>query len=49
VHVPAGLRHGLTRVEIEEVVNHLSLYAGIPRAVEAMRTVREAFAKLDAG
>jgi 4-carboxymuconolactone decarboxylase len=47
-HVPAGLRHGLTRVEIEEVVNHLSLYAGIPRAVEAMRAVREAFAKLDA-
>lgn len=47
VHVPAGLRHGLTRVEIEEVVNHLSLYAGIPRAVEAMRTVRAAWAKLD--
>jgi 4-carboxymuconolactone decarboxylase len=46
-HVPAGLRHGLTRVEIEEVVNHLSLYAGIPRAVEAMRAVREAFATLD--
>ena len=33
VHVPAGLRHGLTRVEIEEVVNHLALYAGAPRAV----------------
>jgi 4-carboxymuconolactone decarboxylase len=49
VHAPAGLRHGLTRVEIEEVVNHLSLYAGIPRAVEAMRAVREAFAKLDGG
>ena len=47
VHAPAGLRHGLTRVEVEEVVNHLSLYAGIPRAVEALRTVREAFAKLD--
>jgi 4-carboxymuconolactone decarboxylase len=47
-HAPAGLRHGLTRVEIEEIVNHLSLYAGIPRAVEAKRAVREAFAKLDA-
>jgi alkylhydroperoxidase/carboxymuconolactone decarboxylase family protein YurZ len=46
-HAPAGLRHGLTRVEVEEVINHLSLYAGIPRAVEAMRAVREAFAKLD--
>lgn len=48
VHVPAGLRHGLSRVEIEEVVNHLSLYAGIPRAVDAIRTVRAAWAKLDA-
>lgn len=47
VHVPAGLAHGLTREEIEEVVNHLALYAGIPRAVEAKRTVREAFARLD--
>jgi 4-carboxymuconolactone decarboxylase len=46
-HAPAGLRHGLTRVEVEEVVTHLSLYAGIPRAVEAMRAVREAFARLD--
>ena len=46
-HAPAGLRHGLTREEIEEVVTHLSLYAGIPRAVEAMRAVREAFTRLD--
>ncbi len=48
VHVPAGLRHGLTRVEIEEVIHHLSLYAGIPRAVEAIQVAREAFARLDA-
>ena len=48
VHVPAGLRHGLTRVEIEEIVNHLTLYAGIPRAVEAVGAVRAAFARLDA-
>jgi 4-carboxymuconolactone decarboxylase len=47
VHVPAGLRHGLTRIEIEEVVNHLSLYAGIPRAVEAMRATRAAFKRID--
>jgi alkylhydroperoxidase/carboxymuconolactone decarboxylase family protein YurZ len=48
VHVPAGLRHGLTREEIEEIVSHLSLYAGIPRAVEAIRVVRAAWARLDA-
>lgn len=48
VHVRAGLHHGLTRVEIEEIITHLSLYAGIPRAVEAMRVVRAEFAKIDA-
>ena len=47
-HVPAGLNHGLTRVEIEEIMTHLSLYAGLPRAVEAMRATRAAFAMLDA-
>ena len=47
VHVPAGLNHGLTRVEIEEIVNHLSLYAGAPRAVGATRAMRAAFARLD--
>ena len=47
VHAPAGLRNGLTRVEIEEIVGHLALYAGIPRAVDAIQAVRGAFAKLD--
>jgi len=49
VHAGAGLRHGLTRVEVEEIVNHMSLYAGIPRAVEAMREVRKVIAKVDEG
>jgi len=47
-HAPAGVRHGLTRVEVEEIINHAALYAGIPRAVEAMRAVREAWSKQDA-
>ena len=47
-HVPAGLNHGLTRVEIEEIMTHLSLYAGIPRADDAIRATRDAFAKIDA-
>lgn len=47
-HVPGGLEHGLTRVEIEEVMTHLSLYCGFPRAVEGMRAARAAFARIDA-
>jgi 4-carboxymuconolactone decarboxylase len=47
VHAQAGLRHGLTRTEIEEMVNHLALYAGIPRAIDAWRTIRSVWAELD--
>lgn len=47
-HVPAGLNHGLTREEVEEIMVHLTIYAGVPRAVEGMRATRAAFAKLDA-
>jgi alkylhydroperoxidase/carboxymuconolactone decarboxylase family protein YurZ len=47
VHVPAGIGHGLSRVEIESAITHLGLYAGLPRAVEAMRAAREAFGRLD--
>jgi alkylhydroperoxidase/carboxymuconolactone decarboxylase family protein YurZ len=43
VHVRAGLRHGLARAEIEEIIHHLALYAGVPRAVEATREARAAF------
>ena len=47
-HVPAGLNHGLTRAEIEEIAVHLCLYAGFSKAVDALRAVRAAFAKIDA-
>ena len=46
-HVPAGLNHGLTREEIEEIMTHLCLYAGFPRGVDGMRAARKAFAALD--
>jgi 4-carboxymuconolactone decarboxylase len=45
VHVPTGLRHGLSRIEIEAAITHLALYAGFPRAVEAMRAARTAFGR----
>jgi 4-carboxymuconolactone decarboxylase len=47
-HVPAGIRNGLTREEIEAAITHLTLYAGAPRAVQAMGAARQAFAALDA-
>ena len=47
IHVRGGLHHGLTRVEIDEVVTHLSLYCGIPRALDAQRAVKAAYAAID--
>lgn len=44
-HIPAGVNHGLSRDEIEEIMTHLSLYAGFPRAVDGMRAARRAFEK----
>jgi 4-carboxymuconolactone decarboxylase len=40
-HVRGGRNHGLTAVELEEMMTHLCLYAGIPRGVNGMRVVRE--------
>lgn len=47
-HVPAGLHHGLTREEIEEIMVQMCIYGGLPRAVEGIRAARAAFAKIDA-
>ena len=42
VQIPAGVRNGLSRDEVEAAITHLTLYAGLPRAQEAMRTARDA-------
>ena len=47
-HVPAGLNHGLNREEIEEVMVQMTIYGGIPRAVEGIQATRRAFEKIDA-
>ena len=47
-HVPAGLNHGLSRTEIEEIMVQMTIYGGIPRAIEGARAMNEAFAKIDA-
>lgn len=44
-HVPGGLNHGLKAEEIEEMMTHMCLYVGFPRAVEGMRAARQAFKK----
>ena len=47
-HVPAGLNHGLSRTEIEEIMVQMTIYGGIPRAVEGIQAAKRAFQKIDA-
>lgn len=42
-HVLYALNLGLTKEEIIEVITHVALYAGVPAAVNAFQTAKEAF------
>ncbi len=46
-HVRIGLRNGLTRAEIAEVIMQMGVYGGAPVAVEGMRIAQEVFEQLD--
>lgn len=47
-YVTGGLNLGLTREEICEVVNHVSVYAGFPAAIQGLGVVSEVFDAFDA-
>jgi 4-carboxymuconolactone decarboxylase len=49
IHVPAALRHGMTRDEVDEVILQLTLYLGYPAAVEAKNMTREILEELEEG
>ncbi len=40
IHVPAAIRHGVTKVELEELMLTAFAYAGAPLAVEGMHVVQ---------
>ena len=43
IHVKGALKNGATKAEIFEVLLQTGVYGGVPAAVEAFRTAREAF------
>jgi 4-carboxymuconolactone decarboxylase len=43
LHVKGALKNGVTREEIMEVLLQTAIYCGVPAAVDAFRTAREAF------
>ena len=48
VHIKGALQNGLTKVEVREVLLQVGIYCGMPAAIDAFRTAKEAFAELDA-
>ena len=46
-HVQGALNHGVTRDEIEEIVNQVAGYAGFPLAMQAARLVDQVWIRLD--
>lgn len=48
MHVRAAIRNGLTAVEIAETLQHVALYAGLPRANRAFVIAQQALAEVPA-
>ncbi len=43
IHLRGALKNGCTKDELQEVLLQTAVYCGVPAAVEAFRTAREAF------
>lgn len=48
LHIRSALRNGLTRKEIAEALLHCAIYSGYPKAVDALRLMKEVFDEVDA-
>jgi 4-carboxymuconolactone decarboxylase len=48
MHLVAAVRNGVTREEITEVLLHVAVYAGVPRANRAFAIAQAAFRSADA-
>ena len=42
-HIKRGMRNGLTKTEISEIITHLAFYCGWPAAVAAAQLAEECF------
>ena len=47
IHLRGALNHGVTRVEIEEVMLTMVLYGGFPRAIDGLHMAQKVFSALD--
>jgi 4-carboxymuconolactone decarboxylase len=49
MHVKGALRNGVTKEEIREVLLQTAVYCGVPAAVDAFRTAKEAIQEYEEG
>lgn len=47
MHIRATARTGASKVDILEAFQHVAIYAGVPRANQALRLARETFAEME--
>ena len=47
LHLRATARTGATKEDVMEVLQHVAIYAGVPRANTALRIAREIFAEME--
>ena len=49
LHLRATVRTGATKADVAETLQHVAIYAGVPRANAAVRVAREVYAELENG
>ena len=47
MHVRATARTGATKQDIQEVFQHVAIYAGVPRANHALKLAKQTFAEME--
>lgn len=48
LHLKGALTNGVSKDEIQAVIHHISIYAGVPVGVECFRIARKVFAEVEA-
>lgn len=49
LHLKGALTNGVSKDEIQAVIHHISIYAGVPVGVECFRIARKVFAEIEKG
>ena len=48
MHIRATVRTGASKRDVQEALQHVAIYAGVPRANHALKLARQAYAEMEA-